>query len=79
MLGMPVVALATTAVPDAVPAACGIVSNDLCVLRDGIVRLSEDDEMAARLGEAARIHATERFALDRFLAEWDELLDRTCR
>jgi glycosyltransferase involved in cell wall biosynthesis len=79
MLGMPVVALATTAVPDAVPAGCGIVSNDLCVLRDGIARLAADDEMAACLGEAARIHATERFALDRFLAEWDELLDRTGR
>jgi glycosyltransferase involved in cell wall biosynthesis len=79
MLGMPVVALATTAVPDAVPSGCGIVSNDLCVLRDGIALLAADDEFAARLGEAARIHATERFGLDRFLAEWDELLDRTCR
>jgi glycosyltransferase involved in cell wall biosynthesis len=79
MLGMPVVALATTAVPDAVPVGCGIVSNDLCVLRDGVARLAVDHELAARLGDAARSHATRRFALDRFLGEWDQLLEDTCR
>ena len=79
MLGMPVVALATTAVPDAVPQGCGIVSNDLCVLRDGVSRIAADRDFAMGLGEAARSHAIRRFALDRFLSEWSELLEVTCR
>jgi glycosyltransferase involved in cell wall biosynthesis len=79
LLGMPVVALATTAVPDSVPATCGIVSNDLCRLRDGVGRLHADHEWAAELGRAARAHALDRFSLDRFLAEWDRLLEVTCR
>jgi len=75
LLGMPVVALATTGVPDAVPASCGVVSNDLCRLRDGVARLLADREWAAELGSAARAHALDRFSLDRFLAEWDRLLE----
>ena len=73
-LGMPVVALATTEVPDAVPRRCGVVSNDVRVLVDGIRHLHADAGFAAECGEASRQHAVERFGLERFLAEWDDLL-----
>ena len=75
LLGMPVVALATTGTPDAVPAGCGIVSNDLRVLREAVAGLHRDRAWAAELGHAGRAHALDRFALDRFLEEWDYLLE----
>jgi glycosyltransferase involved in cell wall biosynthesis len=79
MLGMPVVALATTEVPDAVPADAGIVTNDVEQLRDGVARLRADRSLAQQMGHAARTHALERFSLGRFLADWDRLLETTCR
>jgi len=79
MLGMPVVALATTAVPDSVPATCGVVSNDLGVLRDGIIRFQGDHDHARTCGSAARRHALDRFSLDRFLSEWDQLMEGLSR
>lgn len=73
-LGMPVVALATTAASDAVPEQAGIVSNRLETLLEGLAWLREDREAAARLGRVARAAALERFGLDRFLRDWDALL-----
>lgn len=74
-LGMPVVALATTAVPDAVPADAGYVSNDLDLLASGLRRLINDPEESSVRGKAAREAALARFGLDRFLADWDAVLD----
>jgi len=74
-LGMPVVALATTAVPESVPAEAGVVSNDPAVLGGALRTLRADAEEARRVGKAARTHALERFGLDRFLADWDALLE----
>jgi glycosyltransferase involved in cell wall biosynthesis len=79
MLGMPVVALATTEVPDAVPPGAGIVSNDVGALVEATRRLSNDIDAAAELGAAARAHAIERFSLERFLSDWSQLLEETCR
>jgi hypothetical protein len=73
-LGMPVVALATTEVGEAVPATAGVVSNRLDVLAAAMRRLIADREEAAERGRAARAAALERFGLARFLADWDELL-----
>jgi glycosyltransferase involved in cell wall biosynthesis len=75
MLGMPVVALATTDIPDSVPSTCGVVSNDLRSLRDGVTRFRTDPDVARTVGSAARRHALDRFGLDRFLSEWDLLLE----
>jgi hypothetical protein len=74
-LGMPVVALATTEVPEAVPRAAGVVSNRLDVLADGLRELIEDPARARECGRAARAAALERFGLERFLADWDDLLE----
>ena len=74
-LGMPVVALGTTEVHEAVPPAAGCVSTQVDVLIDAMRRLVEDREEAAECGRAARAAALERYGLARFLADWDELLE----
>ena len=73
-LGMPVVALATTEVPRAVPPDAGVVSNDLDELAGGLRRLLADADLAAACGRRARAAALERYGLGRFLADWDRLL-----
>ena len=78
-LGMPVVALGTTEVPDAVPAAAGVVSNRLDVLREGLRRLARDPVLAREMGEAGRRHALARFGLGRFLRDWDQVLTEAAR
>ncbi len=76
LLGMPVVALATTEVPEVVPQAAGIRSNDPERLRDGLRRLVEDRDAAAAAGQVARAAALARFGVARFLADWDAVLAR---
>lgn len=73
-LGMPVVALATTEAPAAVPPEAGVLSTDVDELRAGLLRLIEDPEEARATGEAARRAAIQRFGLPRFLDDWDGLL-----
>jgi hypothetical protein len=74
-IGMPVVALATTEVPEAVPPAAGFVSNRLEVLQGGLRRLAADRVLAREMGEAAREHALRRYGLARFLNDWQQLLE----
>lgn len=74
-LGMPVVALATTEVAEAVPPEAGVVSNRLDVLRDALARLADDPPAAAEMGASAREAALRRYGLGRFLTDWNELLE----
>jgi glycosyltransferase involved in cell wall biosynthesis len=74
-LGMPVVALATTEVCEAVPPEAGVVSNRLEVLEAAMRRLTADVDEARARGAAARAAAVERFGLGRFLDDWDRLLE----
>ncbi|WP_313815333.1 glycosyltransferase [Citricoccus sp.] len=76
MLGMPVLALSTTEAPRAVPPAAGLLSNDLGELADRGRQWLQDPDLAARAGTAARAHALDRYGLERFLADWDELIGR---
>ena len=78
-LGMPVVALATTEVPEAVPPEAGIVSNRLDTLASGLRRLASDPEEAFLMGKAGRAAALARYGLGRFLAQWDDLLREVTR
>jgi glycosyltransferase involved in cell wall biosynthesis len=73
-LGMPVVALATTEVPEAVPPEAGVISTRVDVLRRALRALVHDPEQARVMGKAARAFALERYGLARFLADWDALL-----
>ncbi|WP_299272943.1 glycosyltransferase [uncultured Georgenia sp.] len=75
MLGLPVLALATTAAPGAVPADAGVVSGDPDVLEQAAQRWLADPDEARERGQAARRHATHAFAVDRFLADWQSLLE----
>ncbi|CAA9242356.1 MAG: Glycosyltransferase [uncultured Actinomycetospora sp.] len=75
MLGMPVVALATTEAAVDVPADAGVVATDLDVLRDGLRSYRDDPELARAAGAAGRASALARHGVDRFLADWDDLLD----
>lgn len=74
-LGMPVLALATTAAPEAVPAEAGVVSADPEVLAAAADRWLADPDEARERGRAARRHALARFGLDRFLADWQHLIE----
>jgi glycosyltransferase involved in cell wall biosynthesis len=74
-LGMPVVALATTEVAEAVPSEAGVVSNNLDAMELGLARLAADPCVAREAGAAARRTALARFGLDRFLGDWDALLE----
>lgn len=73
-LGLPVVALATTEVVEAVPPAAGIVSTDVDRLVAGLRRLLADPAEARERGTAAREAALARYGLARFLTDWDRLL-----
>jgi hypothetical protein len=74
-LGMPVVALGTTEAHEAIPAEAGAVSTRLDVLEDAVRRLVADPAEARARGAAARAAALERYGLERFLADWDEVLE----
>lgn len=71
-IGMPIVALATTELPDVIRNGVhGYVSNDLDVLIAGMRRLIADPDHARELGANARELARERFGLERFARAWD--------
>ena len=74
-LGMPVIALATTEVPEAVPRDAGVVSTSVDVLVDAARRLLADPEEARVMGKAARAAALARYRLGRFLGDWDALFE----
>jgi glycosyltransferase involved in cell wall biosynthesis len=74
-LGMPVVALATTEVVEAVPPDAGVISTQVEMLADAARRLVADPEEARLMGKAARAAATARYGLERFLGDWDALLE----
>jgi glycosyltransferase involved in cell wall biosynthesis len=74
-LGMPVVALATTEAPEAVPPEAGVISTRVDVLAAAARGFLEDPDRARETGRAARRVALERFGLQRFLDDWDVLLE----
>jgi hypothetical protein len=78
-LGMPVVALGTTEVGEAVPPEAGVVSTQVDVLAGALRRLVADPEEARERGRAARAAALSRYGLDRFLSDWDRVLASVAR
>lgn len=78
-MGMPVIALATTEAVAAVPSDAGVLDTRVDTLLEAAQWLIEDPAAAARLGACAREIALVRHGLDRFLADWDRLLEEeTC-
>jgi hypothetical protein len=77
-MGMPVVGLATTEAV-AIPPDAGIFDTRVNTLVEATRWLLEDPVAARALGERARQVALNRYGLDRFLADWDRLLEEeTC-
>ena len=71
-IGMPVVTLATTELPEVIVNGVHCyLSNDLDELLAGMRRLLDDRAHAAQLGANARELARRRFGLDRFARDWD--------
>jgi hypothetical protein len=77
-IGLPVVALGTTEVWRAVPPGAGIVSTKVDDLVEAAQWLIKDHDAAVRLGQAGCVAVKERYDLDRFLFDWDRLLEETC-
>ena len=78
-LGMPVVALATTEVVEAVPPGAGVLSTRPERLAAAVRDFLSDEDAARLAGKAARAAALERYGLGRFLADWDALLAEVVR
>jgi glycosyltransferase involved in cell wall biosynthesis len=74
-LAMPVVAVAATEVVDAVPPEAGVVSTDPDRLATAIRTFVADPDAARAAGQAARTHALHKYGLDRFLTDWDRVLE----
>jgi glycosyltransferase involved in cell wall biosynthesis len=56
-----------------------VVSTRVDALVDAALWLIESPDEARRLGAAGRAAALKRYGLDRFLADWDNLMeDVTC-
>jgi hypothetical protein len=78
-LGMPVVALATTEVVDAVPPDAGVISTQIERLADALRTFISDPHLAQHVGLAARTAASRRYSLDRFRTDWDQLIKEVSR
>jgi hypothetical protein len=73
-MGMPVVGLATTEAPEAVPPEAGFLSTDIERIAAALRRLVADPDEARERGRMARAAALDRYGLERFLADWDRVL-----
>jgi glycosyltransferase involved in cell wall biosynthesis len=74
-IGMPVIALASTEAIAAVPPDAGVLSTRVDTLVEAAQWLMDEPEQARLLGAGARQFAVARYGLDRFLADWDRLLE----
>ena len=78
-IGMPVLALATTEAIAAVPDDAGVLATRVQTLVEAAHWLIDEPEQARLLGARARQVALARYGLDRFLGDWDRLLEEeTC-
>jgi hypothetical protein len=76
MTGMPIVGLATTEMATAIEnGVSGYVDTDVRNLTVRMHELLKDPQLARRLGEGARRRALERFNIDRFVDDWNNVLD----
>jgi glycosyltransferase involved in cell wall biosynthesis len=80
MTGLPVVALATTEMATVIrDGASGYADTDIGKLIGHMRALLADRAAARALGEAARRYALERFAIGRFVADWEDALAAVTR
>jgi hypothetical protein len=74
-IGMPIIGLASTELPTViVNGENGYVATDVDALVEQMQALLKDPTEARRLGEGARRTALERFGIERFARDWDDVL-----
>ena len=78
-LAMPVVVLAATEAPLAVPPDAGAISTSPAELATALRRFLRDPQAAQAAGMVAREAACTRYSLKRFLQDWDEVLREACQ
>jgi hypothetical protein len=78
-LGLPVVALDSTEVSEAVPPGAGVVSTRVDALTEAVQWLVTDHDAARALGERGRDAVLRRYGLARFTADWDRVLQEVTR
>lgn len=75
MLGLPIVAPATTELPTVIEnGVSGITDTRPEAVVDGMRILLADRRLAEQLGRNARLIALERFGIERFVRDWDATL-----
>lgn len=75
MIGLPIVALATTEMAQLVRSGHnGVADTRPAVLVEAMRTLLKDPALARQWGEAARHEAQQRFSIARFAADWDRAL-----
>lgn len=79
LLGLPVVVVAATEHAQTVPQHAGLAGTDLDRLVAAAAHYVEDPAAAKEAGLRAREYALRRFSLDRFLHEWDRLLQEVAQ
>jgi glycosyltransferase involved in cell wall biosynthesis len=71
MIGMPIVAPATTEIPTVIASGVnGFIHTDRKALEQAMAALLRDPALAREWGEAARRTALERFHIERFVRDW---------
>ena len=78
MLGLPVVALATTEAIEALPPEAGFLSTRVDFLSEALSWLISDAAAAQAMGARARAAALGRYSLARFTDDWNQLLKEVC-
>lgn len=75
-VGLPVVGLATTELPSVIEnRRSGFLSNNLNELIPVMEELNRDWELAQKWGEVAKQIARERFSIERFVRDWNDVLN----
>src|SRR5690606_37056235 len=80
MLGVPVVALATTELAVTIQnGKNGFIHTDVNYLKEKMNLLLEDRELAKKIGEEGRKTALELFNIQRFTMEWYNLFEKAIK
>jgi len=78
-VGLPVVGLATTELPAIIDDGVdGFISTDPRRLVADMQALLADPDLARTVGAAGRATALERFSIERFVRDWDQVLRSAC-
>lgn len=78
--GCPVVTTAKQEIPKIITNGVnGFVSNDIDELIKGCIALLEDQELAARMGQAARQTILEKFNMNQFINNWNNIFAKAIK